>query len=166
MTPPRSQVRAVFLCAAEDYVVTTDQPSEKHPHHSFKDILGRLRLEGPAEQGESPSTQLDGNRLAELLEKNFDRLDPNHNGITREEIAQALLARHSFSEEEYAMLQLLGYYFEMIANMADDEKGPQTVITRMDKDVLNQFLRYGNLNLDELYKWRAAGVEKQHEDEQ
>jgi hypothetical protein len=143
--------------------VTSDLPAKKHPYHHFTDVLGNLRLTGPTKEGEPPSTKLDGKRLAELLEKNFDHLDPNDDGVTREELAQALLARNSYSEEEYAMLQLLGYYFDTIANMADDEKGPQTVITRMDKDVLNQFLLYGNLNLEELHKWRAEALEK-HDD--
>lgn len=139
--------------------MTTEQPSKKHPYHHFTDVLGRLRLEGPAKEGQPPATTLDGKRLAELLDKNFDHLDPNHDGITREELAQALLVPQSYSEDEYAMLQLLGYYFDTIANMVQDEEGPQTVITRLDKDVLNQFLLYGNLNLEELHKWRATAVE-------
>ncbi|HEY9714063.1 MAG TPA: hypothetical protein V6C72_11370, partial [Chroococcales cyanobacterium] len=55
-------------------------------HHTFQDVLGKLRLqesnEGTTMTGVDP---LDGATVAHLLERNFSRLDPNGNGITREE---------------------------------------------------------------------------------
>lgn len=51
--------------------------------HAFQDVLGQLRTveTNPVQQ---PDPQLDGMTVAKLLEKNFARLDPNGNGITRE----------------------------------------------------------------------------------
>lgn len=123
--------------------------------HAFQDVLGQLRTveTNPVQQ---PDPQLDGMTVAKLLEKNFARLDPNGNGITREELAQALLSKGSYSNDEYAMLQLIGKYFDTIANMAEDEVGPQSVITSLDKDVLNQFLAHSNLSLSELHTWRSV----------
>jgi len=123
--------------------------------HAFQDVLGQLRTveTNPAQQSDPP---LDGATVAKLLEKNFSRLDPNGNGITREELAQALLSKGSYTSDEYAMLQLIGKYFDTIANMCDDEVGPQSVITSLDKDVLNQFLVHSNLSLSDLHKWRAV----------
>ncbi|MBS1956510.1 MAG: hypothetical protein JST89_20145 [Cyanobacteria bacterium SZAS-4] len=40
--------------------------------------------------------------------------------------------------------------------MAEDEVGPQSVITSLDKDVLNQFLAHSNLSLSELHQWRSV----------
>jgi len=124
-------------------------------HHAFQDVLGQLRT---VETNTTQPTDslLDGATVAKLLEKNFSRLDPNGNGITREELAQALLSKNSYTSDEYAMLQLIGKYFETIANMCDDEVGPQSVITNLDKDVLNQFLVHSNLSLSDLHKWRSA----------
>lgn len=125
--------------------------------HAFQDVLGQLRTtDSDAETQTDQEAPLDGATVAKLLEKNFSRLDPNGNGITREELAQALLSQGSYSKDEYAMLQLIGKYFDTIANMCEDEQGPQSVITSLDKDVLNQFLIYSNLSLSDLHKWRSV----------
>lgn len=127
-------------------------------HAAFSDVLGQLRLqsEEPAQaliQGEIDP--LDGATVATLLEKNFAKLDPNGNGITKEELAQALLTPSRFTADEYVMLKLVGRYFDTIANMCEDEVGSQTVITGMDKDVLNQFLLNSKLSLSDLHRWRS-----------
>jgi hypothetical protein len=124
---------------------------------TFEDILGDLRRPDP---GFTKATSvgedsMDGLHLATLLEKNFSRLDPDNNGITREEIAHALLAPWSWSADEFCMLKLLGKYFDTIIHMSDDEAGPETRITLMDKDVLCQFLTYGGLSLAQLQAWRS-----------
>lgn len=140
--------------------MTEDQQQKRRQfaaQHAFKDVLGGLRTTEQAHAVSEPN--LDGATVAKLLEKNFHKLDPNGNGITREELAQALLSKNSYSADEYAMLQLIGKYFETIANMCDDESGPQSVITSLDKDVLNQFLVHSNLSLSELHKWRSAAEE-------
>jgi hypothetical protein len=129
--------------------------------HTFKDVLGELRApeadDGAALMGVTGrEPHLDGVTIATLLEKNFSKLDPNGNGITREELAQALISQGSYSRDEYAMLQLIGKYFDTIANMCEDEQGPQSVITSLDKDVLNQFLMHSNLSLAELHQWRST----------
>ncbi len=105
-----------------------------------------------------PPPRLTGKRLAVLLLKNFKTLDPDDNGITREEIATALLKRDRFSGEEYLMLQVIARYFDTIANMSDDEEGKETVITKTDMKVLNQFLLYSNLDIEQLDQWRAADI--------
>ena len=127
-------------------------------HAAFHDVLGQLRL-----QSEEPDQALvpgdidplDGATVATLLDKNFAKLDPNGNGITKEELAQALLTPTRFTADEYVMLKLVGKYFDTIANMCEDESGSQTVITSMDKDVLNQFLLNSKLSLSDLHKWRS-----------
>ena len=123
--------------------------------HAFQDVLGQLRTV-ETNSTQQPEPQLDGVTVAKLLEKNFARLDPNGNGITREELAQALLSKGTYTDDEYAMLQLIGKYFDTIAKMAEDEVGPQSVITSLDKDVLNQFLAHSNLSLSELHTWRSV----------
>jgi hypothetical protein len=93
--------------------------------------------------------------LAKLLDRNFERLDPNNDGISREEIANALLSPWSFSQEEVTMLKLLEKYFDTIANMVDEEPGKDTRITAADKEVLSQFLVYSGIDLDTLARWRS-----------
>jgi hypothetical protein len=97
-----------------------------------------------------------GVHLARLLEKNFDKLDPDNDGITRDELAQALLSPWGFTEEDFALIRLMQKYFDTIANMVDEEPGSDTRITRQDKEVLNQFLIYSDLDLKTIALWRAA----------
>lgn len=118
---------------------------------AYKDILGSLRTEAAASK---ICSALDGKSLALLLEKNFAFLDPNGNGITKEEIARAMLMTDRFAEEELVMLRLLGKYFDTIANMSDDQPGKETVITSVDKDVLSQFLMHSDMTLEQLHEWR------------
>ena len=131
---------------------------ERAVHTAFEDVLGGLRVsEHDVSKASSVGEDtMDGAHLASLLELNFAKLDPNKNGITKEELAKALLTPWEFSVDEYTMLKLLGKYFDTIIHMSDDEQGPETRITEMDKDVLIQFLRYGGLTLKQLQVWRSA----------
>ena len=67
--------------------------------HAFQDVLGQLRTSDTSAEPSGQET-LDGTTVAKLLVKNFTRLDPNGNGITREELAQALLTQGSYSKDE------------------------------------------------------------------
>jgi hypothetical protein len=97
-----------------------------------------------------------GVQLAKLLDKNFDKLDPDNDGITRDELAQALLSPWGFTEEDFTLIRLMQKYFDTIANMVDEEPGHDSRITRQDKEVLNQFLIFSDLDLRTLALWRAA----------
>jgi len=99
--------------------------------------------------------ELSGAKLAVLLDRNFQRLDPNGNGISRAEIAAALMTPNVFSVDEYAMLKLVAKYFDTIINLSDDEEGNETVLTRTDAQVLSQFLVHSKLKLSELRRWIA-----------
>jgi hypothetical protein len=131
---------------------------ERAVHTAFEDVLGGLRAS--EQEPESVSTvgedTMDGAHLATLLEQNFAKLDPDKDGITKEELVKAMLTPWEFSVDEYTMLKLLGKYFDTIIHMSDDEPGPETRITEMDKDVLIQFLRYGGMTLKQLQIWRSA----------
>lgn len=132
---------------------------ERAIHTAFEDVLGNLRVQGKEvsnKASDAGEDTMDGAHLASLLEQNFARLDPNKNGITREELAKAMLTPWEFSVDEYTMLKLLGKYFDTIIHMSDDEKGPETKITEMDRDVLIQFLRYSGMTLKQLQIWRTA----------
>ncbi|MBX9669306.1 MAG: hypothetical protein K2X93_16900, partial [Candidatus Obscuribacterales bacterium] len=106
--------------------------------------------EDPSGSGES---YLDGPQIAELLERNFQRLDPDNNGLTRDELTSAMTHPASFSKDEYEMLRLVTKYFDTIINMSDDEDGEELKISRMDMVVLNQFLIHGTMTLKELSRW-------------
>lgn len=98
-------------------------------------------------------TYLDGPTIVALLEKNFDRLDPNNDGISREELIGALMNLQAFTADEYEMLRLLVKYFDTIINMSADEDGVETKITRSDMMVLEQFLVHSRMTLKELHSW-------------
>jgi hypothetical protein len=128
---------------------------------AFDDILDKAKYDksSPLHKtmtGSESQRALTGARLAKLLDKNFEKLDPNNDGITRDELAQALLSPWGFSEEDFLMIRLLQKYFDTIANMVDDEPGSDSRITLNDKEVLNQFLIYSGLDLHTLSLWRAA----------
>lgn len=133
---------------------------------TLEHVLGFLRLPDPAMPAAAASVEeLDGKLLIELLDKNFDRLDPTGTGISRKTISRALALPSEFSKDEYVMLQLLGKYFQTIADLSDDEPGDEdTVISRSDKEVLSQFLLYSKVTLAELHHWQCA--EKKAQDEQ
>jgi hypothetical protein len=62
------------------------------------------------------------------------------------------------------MLQLLGKYFQTIADLSDDEPGDEdTVISRADKEVLSQFLLYSKVTLAELHHWQCAEKKAQED---
>jgi hypothetical protein len=107
-----------------------------------------------AEEGSSADPdEPRGRDVVALLRKNYRRLDKNKNGISREELTQALMRPGEFSKDEYVMLQLLNKYFDTIANLSKDEDGPETVISRMDCAVLAQFLMHSDLTLSQLHQW-------------
>jgi len=122
---------------------------------TLEEVMRILRASG-THLGTDPDT-LDGKVLVQLLQRNFDRLDENGDGsISRDEIANALAKPFEFSQDEYAMLMLLGKYFHTIADLSDDEPGPDTVISRQDAEVLGQFLLYSKLTLADLQHWLAG----------
>lgn len=126
-----------------------------------KAALADIRfLLGTSEQpGDLPDAQesyLDGPLVVELLEKNFRRLDPDNNGISRQELMSALTRPDSFSPDEYEMLRLVTKYFDTIINMSDDndgKDGEELRITGLDLSVLKQFLVTGQVTLRELHRW-------------
>lgn len=129
----------------EDAARETIQDVLKLIHGDFK--LHQLQI------SEAEPT-LSGTELADLLERNFARLDMNGDGISKDELDDALDKKAEFSVGEYAMLQLLSKYFHTIVNMCDDEDGPETRISKTDSDVLCQFLRHSQLTLADLSKWQ------------
>ena len=102
---------------------------------------------------EDEETYLDGPTIVKLLEENFDRLDPNNDGIEREELMTALMNPQAFTTDEYEMLRLITKYFDTIINMSDDEEGEETKISRADLLVLEQFLVHSKMTLKELHSW-------------
>ena len=111
------------------------------------------------EQTDQPVAEkrLNSQELLALLERNFEELDPNNNGISRFELTQALTTPSRFSDDEYIMLQLLAKYFGTIANMSDDEVAEETLITKTDCGVLSQFLLHSNLSIEQLHNWCSRG---------
>lgn len=100
------------------------------------------------------SQSLDSATLVKLLDQNFARIDTNDNGISREELAIALSNPHRFTTDEYAMLCLVSKFFDTIAALCDDQTDfEETVITRMDKEVLSQFLLHSKMTLQDLHNW-------------
>lgn len=106
-----------------------------------------------------PATE--GTKLVELLNRNFTKLDPSNIGITRAKLASALSKPKEFSPDEYWMLYLISKYFRTIADLSDDEPGPDTVISVADKNVLAQFLVHGNMTLEQLHQWFQIDSEKE-----
>lgn len=108
--------------------------------------------------------ELEGSKLAQLIEANFKRIDLDGDGISRKELAFALAAPEHFSNDEYIMLKLLSKYFDSIASLCQDqEEGERVKITIMDKDVLLQFLSHSNMTLRDIHDWvslneRAVGL--------
>ena len=141
-------------------MTTNNNVRQKAVQHAFDDILNKVQQDKSSplsRQAQIPEEQkLRGAQLAKLLDKNFAKLDPNEDGITRDELAQALLAPWGFSQEDFTLIRLLQKYFDTIANMVDDEPGHDTRITLADKEVLNQFLIYSDLDLYTISLWRAA----------
>lgn len=141
-------------------MMTSHDPQQKQKkrmaaQEALEDVLWLVR--GGSEECPLDAVARDeiaGEKFADLLKKNFKKLDPTGTAISKEHLAKALMKPDQFSDDEYVMLQLLAKYFDTIANMCDDEPGPQTVITSLDSDVLCEFLIHSNLSLPELHKWR------------
>jgi hypothetical protein len=139
----------------------SNENREKAAKMAFDDIITKAR-----DDKSSPLSKTNDNidtrrtmrgvQLAKLLNKNFAKLDPDNNGITRDELAQALLSPWGFSEEDFTLIRLIQKYFDTIANMVDEEPGSDSRITKQDIEVLNQFLTYSDLDLQTLALWRAA----------
>lgn len=139
----------------------SNENREKAAKMAFDDIITKAR-----DDKSSPLSKTNDNidtrrtmrgvQLAKLLNKNFAKLDPDNNGITRDELAQALLSPWGFSEEDFTLIRLIQKYFDTIANMVDEEPGSDSRITKHDIEVLNQFLTYSDLDLQTLALWRAA----------
>jgi hypothetical protein len=97
--------------------------------------------------------KLDSKVFAELFKKNYARLDPQDKGISKEQLSKFITRPDNFSQDEYVMLLTLAKYFDTIANL-DDAPEFKTKITALDKEVLCQFLIFGNLSMAELHRWR------------
>ncbi len=99
---------------------------------------------------------MDSKLLATLIEKNFKRIDLNGDGISRKELALALSSPKYFTNEEFMMLRLISKYFDSIASLCDDQaEGEKLRITKLDKDVLVQFLQFSNMTLQDIHNWLA-----------
>jgi hypothetical protein len=113
----------------------------------------------------APDPMIEGTLLIKLLNSNFERLDPNGDGISRKELSVALARPADFSTDEYAMLYLVAKYFDTIAELSDDEPGKRdSVITPMDRDILGQFIIYSKMSVAELSEWMRLDKDKRVED--
>lgn len=134
--------------------MTEQSRQEQAARRALEDI--RFLIETGSE-GSSPAegaeTSLDGRQIIDLLTGNFNKLDKNGDGISRNELATALMYPQSFHADEYEMLKLVAKYFDTIINMVDDEQGEELRITRADVEVLGQFLVHSGMSLAELHRW-------------
>ncbi|MEZ4486988.1 MAG: hypothetical protein R3F51_05350, partial [Cyanobacteriota/Melainabacteria group bacterium] len=107
----------------------------------FKRALADVRSLLADAESDDPSIlltpTLDNEELISLLKANFDRLDPNDDGISRQELLTALSNPQSFSVAEYEMLKLVAKCFDTIINLSDDEPGEEMRLSRMDMEVLS-----------------------------
>ena len=117
----------------------------------------RYLLRDSRQENSTSDLSLSNEKLIELLKANFDKLDPDDNGISRDELVTALTRPHSFTADEYEMLRLITKYFDTIINLSDDEPGEDLRISRMDASVLEQFLLNSKFSLRELHMWCSLG---------
>ncbi|MEZ4535575.1 MAG: hypothetical protein R3D26_11340 [Cyanobacteriota/Melainabacteria group bacterium] len=103
--------------------MSNEDSREKAAKAALNDIRWLLQGEEEALDDDDEETYLDGPTIVRLLEENFERLDPNNNGIEREELMTALMNPQAFTTDEYEMLRLITKYFDTIINMSDDEEG-------------------------------------------
>ncbi|MFN8550365.1 MAG: hypothetical protein U0103_02655 [Candidatus Obscuribacterales bacterium] len=132
-------------------------PRNAQGHGSLDDLLWLHKASAPTtvEHVESLEQEtLDSEAFARIFIQTYPRLDPKNQGLTKEHLSKLIMRPDAFSHDEYVMLVMLAKYFDTIANLVDDEPGPQTMITPMDKEVLCQFLVHGKLSLAELHRWR------------
>lgn len=133
-------------------------PRSVQGHGSLDDLLWLHKASAPtADEGQVQSLEqesLDSESFARIFIQTYPRLDPKNQGLTKEHLGKLIMRPDVFSHEEYVMLMMLAKYFDTIANLVDDEPGPQTMITPMDREVLCQFLVHGKLSLPELHRWR------------
>lgn len=112
---------------------------------------------GKQESEDALNPSMAGEKLVKLLKSNFEKLDPDGNGISRSELLSAISNPQKFSEDECEMLRLIAKYFDTIINLSDDEPGEELHLSRMDMEVLSQFLIHSNLSLEELHMWCSLG---------
>ncbi len=132
-------------------------PRSVQGHGSLDDLLWLHKASAPTtvEHVESLEQEsLDSESFARIFIQTYPRLDPKNQGLTKEHLSKLIMRPDVFSHEEYVMLMMLAKYFDTISNLVDDEPGPQTMITPMDREVLCQFLVHGKLSLAELHRWR------------
>lgn len=132
-------------------------PRSGQGHGSLDDLLWLHKASAPAGTEEVHSLEqemLDSETFARLLVQTYPRLDPKNIGLTKEHLGKLIMRPDTFSRDEHVMLLMLAKYFDTIANLVDDEPGPQVTITAMDREVLCQFLIHGKLSLAELHRWR------------
>ncbi len=131
----------------------TDIPEKRRrmAASAYKDLFGDFRN---SESTSQAPTTLSGERLADLLKENFSKIDVNGDGVSLREIKHAEAMPFNFSAETLLMFKVLERYFETICNLADDELGPDTVISSVDVEVLAQFLKYSHMTIDQLQEWR------------
>lgn len=126
-------------------------------HGSLDDLLWLHKASGPTPVEEVQSLEqetLDSETFAKLFIQTYPKLDPRDQGLTKEHLGKLIMRPDIFTNDEYNMLLMLAKYFDTVSNLVDDEEGPQTMITPMDKEVLCQFLVHGKLSLPELHRWR------------
>lgn len=139
---------------------------EKAAKAALNDIRWLLHgQEDTVAADDEEETYLDGPTIVKLLEENFERLDPNNDGIEREELMTALMNPQAFTTDEYEMLRLITKYFDTIINMSDDEDGEETKISRADLLVLEQFLVHSKMTLKELHSWCSVANQPSAGDE-
>jgi hypothetical protein len=120
---------------------------------ALDDILFLLQESGYGPGAGGEDMALSKEQFQALLHQNFAKLDPDNDGVSRQELLCALADVDQFSRDEYVMLELMAKYFAMIANLADDEPGEETRVTRTDVEVLAQFLNNSSMTLEDLYMW-------------
>jgi hypothetical protein len=120
---------------------------------ALADVVFFLKNDPDVRAYEAKESTFDNATFLTLLDQCFSTLDPDNNGISRAEVMGALLQPDKFSRDQFVMISLTAKYFDLIANMSDDEPGEETVITQHDKQMLAKSLQDSNLNLAELHLW-------------
>lgn len=129
---------------------------EQAAKKALGDIRWLLNSQDRQEEFGDGDSYLDGPTVCALLRKNFAKLDPDNDGITRKELITALGNHESFTEDEYEMLRLITKYFDTVINLSEDEDGDEeTKISMNDLEVLEQFLIHGKFSMKDLHQWRS-----------